>query len=378
MATKQSLRALEQSYLQNKQKKHAGLDALDKKSPQSGYTNQVAKKKKRKISPEAQLLIDTYLKPAQDKRVKDAESGAIKTRDTQDKNIAQSRKDDQREFDRNRKAALLRDATLARQKSKLDYKGVPHTEVDRSVNFTDSTIPGMPMTANVTEAVTAKGPKKPTRDENIARVAALNKEISKLASLKTASEADAAKMSDEDKQYYTDINASKRAHIANLIAEKNQLEQQIGVGDKKETIVKPKDDNKPKVNNEPKVDNEPKDVAKNDQFKLDMDAIKNLATENPDSLDVLLSKAGIEPAMLDSVIASSKRLAEKNQAKKNPENWSLNKKTRFRRAWRAKHAKDLNSRDPKVSTPIRLTLQQLENWEKGNGPFPESLKNELK
>ena len=78
------------------------------------------------------------------------------------------------------------------------------------------------------------------------------------------------------------------------------------------------------------------------------------------------------------VIASSKRLAEKNQAKKNPENWNLNQKTKFRRSWRAKHAKDLNSRDPKVSTPIRLTLQQLENWEKGNGPFPESLKNELK
>ena len=366
MATKQSLRALEQSYLQNKQKKHAGLEALDKKSPQSGYTNQVAKKKKRKISPEAQLLIDTYLKPAQDKRVKDAESGAIKTRDTQDKNIAQSRKDDQREFDRNRKAALLRDATLARQKSKLDYKGVPHTEVDRSVNFTDSTIPGMPMTANVTEAVTAKGPKKPTRDENIARVAALNKEISKLASLKTASADEAASMSDEDKQYYTDINASKRAHIANLIAEKNQLEQQIGVGDKKETIVKPKDDNKPK------------DVAKNDQFKLDMNAITKLATENPESLDVLLNKAGINPAMLDSIIASSKRLAAKKTAKKNPENWNLNQKTKFRRSWRAKHAKDLNSRDPKVSTPIRLILQQLENWEKGNGPFPESLKNELK
>ena len=362
-ASEQSLRTLEQVY---RQKKHAGLKALDKKSKQSGYTNQVADKKKRKISPEAQLLIDTYLKPAQDKRLADAHK-------KKDEQTAKDKKAHEAiakkagvDFNRARKAALTRDKNIAKMKSKLDYKNVPHTEVDRSVNFTDSHIPGMPMTANVTEAVTAKGPKKPTRDENIARVASLNKEISKLASLKTASEEEAASMSDEDKQYYTDINASKRAHIANLIAEKNQLEQQIGVGDKKETIVKPKDDNKPK------------DVAKNDQFKLDMNAITKLATENPESLDVLLNKAGINPAMLDSIIASSKRLAEKNQAKKNPENWSLNKKTRFRRAWRAKHAKDLNSRDPKVSTPNRFTLQQLENWEKGNGPFPESLKNELK
>ena len=362
-ASEQSLRTLEQVY---RQKKHAGLKALDKKSKQSGYTNQVAEKKKRKISPEAQLLIDTYLKPAQDKRLADAHK-------KKDEQTAKDKKAHEAiakkagvDFNRARKAALTRDKNIAKMKSKLDYKNVPHTEVDRSVNFTDSHIPGMPMTANVTEAVTAKGPKKPTRDENIARVASLNKEISKLASLKTASEEEAASMSDEDKQYYTKINAAKRAHIANLIAEKNQLEQQIGVGDKKETIVKPKDDNKPK------------DVAKNDQFKLDMNAITKLATENPESLDVLLNKAGINPAMLDSIIASSKRLAAKKTAKKNPENWNLNQKTKFRRSWRAKHAKDLNSRDPLVSPPIRLILQQLENWEKGNGPFPESLKNELK
>jgi len=313
--------------------------------------------KKKKLSSEAQFIINTYLKPAQEKRLKKAEVGATKARDTRDKNIARTRKLDANAFANARKAALRRDQGIAKMKSKLDYKGVPHTEVDRSVNFTDSTIPGMPMTANVTEAVTAKGPKKPTRDENITRIAALNKEIAKLASLKTASADDAASMSDKDKEYYANINAAKRAHIANLVAEKNRLEGAVS----------------PQVVNKPTTTPPPGNTEKNDLEKL-----TDFSIANPESLDVNLQKAGINPASLDSIAAEAKKLAEKKAAKKNPENWSLNKKTRFRRAWRAKHAKDLNSRDPKVSTPIRLTLQQLQNWEKGNGPFPESLKSELK
>tara|TARA_R100001463_G_scaffold43544_3_gene90813 strand:- start:8485 stop:9447 length:963 start_codon:yes stop_codon:yes gene_type:complete len=316
--------------------------------------NKQPKKKTRKISPRAQMLIDQYGVPGMNKRLKQAETGAVKSRDAKDKNIARSQKLDSIEFNRNRIAALKRDQKIAAMQSKLDFKNVPHTEIDRNINYTDSVIPGMPPQANVTETVTAKKPKAPTRDELASSVAKLDREISRLASLKTASGEDFDTMSNEDKQYYQNINISKRAHIANLIAKKNQLTMQMS--DNKKPV-------KPKVVTKTGPKTDPKQTI-----------FENLANANPDSLTAELNKAGINTAKIDSSrAAEAKRLKDKN----NPENFSRNKKTRFRRAWRARNAKELNSKDPKVSTPIRLMLQQLENWEKGNAPFPDTLKNEL-
>ena len=255
----------------------------------------------------------------------------------QAKASAKDVKEQGKQFTTAQKADATRTANLLKQMSRLDYKQVPHTEVDRSVAFSDPTIPGMPVTANVTESVTAKGPRQLTDQQKLVRVAALNKEISRLASLK---EIGKDEYSPEDTEYYRDINAAKRAHIARLVAEKNSL------------ITTTAPDDTSKV-----------DPAAN---------IADMTTANPDSVAAVLAQLGTTPAKIDS----SKKAAADAKAK-NPENFTLNQKTKFRRSWRAKNAKALNSKDPKVSTPIRLLLQQLENWEKGNGPFPDTLKNEL-
>lgn len=250
----------------------------------------------------------------------------VSARTKQNKAVATS-------FNKGQKDDATRTANLLKQQAKLDYKQVPHTEVDRNVNYTDSVIPGMPPQANVTETVTAKGPKQITDQQKLARVAALDKEISRLASLKEVGEDE---YSPEDAKYYSDINAAKRAHIARLISEKNSFN----------TTAAPDDTSKV-------------DPAAN---------IADMTIANKDSVNIELAKVEVLEAL--KIKAADKAAAKKK--KNDPINFSPNQKTKFRRAWAKKNKDLIKSND----IDAKLTLKQLKAWEKGNGPFPATLKNE--
>ena len=251
----------------------------------------------------------------------------------QAKASAKDVKEQGKQFTTAQKLDAKRTDKLMRQKALLDYKQVPHTEVDRSVAFSDPTIPGMPMQASVTEKITP-----PDASVQIAR---LQKELLKLNKIKiTSDENMGTPIADQDRAR----NRAIMAHQARILDEINKYRGIAPV-------------------NEKPGGKKTSDPAAN---------IADMTTTNPDSVAAVLAQLGTTPAKIDS----SKKAAADAKAK-NPENFTLNQKTKFRRSWRAKNAKALNSKDPKVSTPIRLLLQQLENWEKGNGPFPDTLKNEL-
>jgi hypothetical protein len=249
-------------------------------------------------------------------------------------------------FNKGQKDDAARTKKLNIAEAKLDYKQVPHTEVDRNVNYTDSVIPGMPPQANVTETVTAKGPKQITDQQKLARVAALDKEISRLASLKEVGEDE---YSPEDAKYYSDINAAKRAHIARLISENNALKNSLV-----STAAPDKTNPPPKTNPNPNGD-----PANN---------IADMTIANKDSVNIELAKVKALEAL--KIKAADKAAAKKK--KNDPRNFSPNQKTNFRRAWAKKNKDLIRSND----IDAKLKLNQLKAWEKGNGPFPATLKNE--
>jgi len=100
--------------------------------------------------------------------------------------------------------------------------------------------------------------------------------------------------------------------------------------------------------------------------------IVDMTKANSDSVAAVLAQLKINPAIIDST-----KKAEAEKKKNDPNNFSTNQKTNFRKAWRKKNAKALNSKDPKVSTPAKLKYQQLKDWRDGKIPFPDTLKNEL-
>jgi hypothetical protein len=168
-------------------------------------------------------------------------------------------------------------------------------------------------------------------------VAALDKEISRLASLKEVGEDE---YSPEDAKYHSDINAAKRAHIARLISENNALKNSL------DPTAAPAKTNTG-------------DPAAN---------IADMTIANKDSVNIELAKVNALEAL--KIKAADKAEAEKK--KNDPRNFSPNQKTKFRRAWAKKNKDLIKSND----IDAKLTLKQLKAWEKGNGPFPATLKNE--
>tara|TARA_R100000329_G_scaffold146375_1_gene132838 strand:+ start:192 stop:944 length:753 start_codon:yes stop_codon:yes gene_type:complete len=80
----------------------------------------MAEKKKRKISQRAQMLIDLYGKPGMDRRMRQAESGAMAKRNVMDKAIADMQKTAAAEFAKGSKASSKRNEKIAALKAKQE------------------------------------------------------------------------------------------------------------------------------------------------------------------------------------------------------------------------------------------------------------------